>query len=191
VRFVSAHPSSPPVVAGDDLVLRGYRDADVPDLLRAFDDELIRHWNPGPHTEGEVIEWMGGRNDWNDRTHTSWAVGDPADRLLGSVSFHKIDWDQRDCEVGYWVAPWARGRGVAARSVRLALTYVFGPMAMHRVYLFHAVENASSCGVARGAGFRLEGEIKEGYRYPDGVYRDEHLHAILASEYTPHERASR
>jgi RimJ/RimL family protein N-acetyltransferase len=170
------------VISGDDLLLRSYRDSDVPDLLLAFDDELIRRWNPGPHTEPEVLDWMRGRNDWSDRGHASWAVSNSAERLLGSVSFHKVDWEQRDCEVGYWVAPWARGSAVAARSVRLALSYVFGPMKMHRVYLFHAVENASSCGVARGAGFRLEGELKQAYKYPNG-YRDEHLHAILAAEY--------
>jgi len=178
---VSQHPPSPPLIDSDDLVLRAYRDADVSDLLRAFDDDLIRRWNPGPLTEPEVVEWMRGRNDWSDRGHCSWAVSDPAGALLGSVSFHKVNWEQRDCEVGYWVAPWARGRRVAARSVRLALSYVFGPMQMHRVYLFHAVENPGSCNVARDAGFRLEGELKQSYKYPEG-YRDEHLHAILASE---------
>lgn len=177
------HPASPPLIDTDDLVLRAYRDADLPDLLTAFDDELIRRWNPGPHTEAEVVEWMRGRNDWSDRGHASWAVSEPVGRLLGSVSFHKVDWDQRDAEVGYWVAPWGRGRGVASRSVRLALGYVFGPMELHRVYLFHALENTASCGAARAAGFRVEGELKEAYRYPDGVYRDEHLHAVLAGEY--------
>jgi RimJ/RimL family protein N-acetyltransferase len=183
VPFVPAHPDSPPLIDTDDLVLRSYRDSDVPDLLRAFEDDQIQTWNPGPHTEAEVLEWMRGRNDWSDRGHASWAISDPAGRLLGSVSFHKIEWEQRDCEVGYWLAPWGRGSGVAARSLRLALTYVFGPMEMHRVYLFHAVENPASCGVARGAGFRLEGELKQSYKYPIG-YRDEHLHAVLADEFT-------
>ena len=31
-------------------------------------------------------------------------------RLLGNVSVHQIDHRQQDAEIGYRVAPWARGR---------------------------------------------------------------------------------
>ena len=40
----------------------------------------------------------------------------------------------------------------------------------------------SSCRVAEIAGFGLEGRLRQSYRYPDGVYHDEHLHARLASD---------
>ncbi len=176
------HPASPPQLTSGDLVLRAFRDSDVADLLSVFDDEDVARWSPGPHSEPEVIEWMRGRNDWSDRTHASWAVSDTAGRVLGSVSMHKFDSDQRDCELGYWVAPWARRRGIAARAVRHVVDYGFTEMGLHRIYLFHAIENVASCGVAYAAGFRVEGELKLSYRYPDGTYHDEHLHAILAAE---------
>jgi RimJ/RimL family protein N-acetyltransferase len=44
------------------------------------------------------------------------------------------------------------------------------------------VENAASCGVARKAGFLLEGTLRESYRYADGRFHDEHLHARLATD---------
>src|SRR5699024_5026481 len=37
-----------------------------------------------------------------------------------SVSVHQVDRPQGDAEIGYWVAPWARGQGYAVRSVVLA-----------------------------------------------------------------------
>lgn len=125
---------------------------------------------------------MAARNDWRDAHHASWAVADASDRLVGSVSLHKIDWDQADAEVGFWIAPWARRQSQATRSVVVASRFGFTQLGLHRVYLCHAVENFGSCGVARAAGFVLEGAPRQSFRYPDGVYHDEHLHALLSSD---------
>ena len=164
------------------LVLRPFAGADVPRLLEVFQDPDIVAWNPGPPDVEQVTAWAEGRNDWSGGTHVSWAVGDAAGDLLGSVSLHHLDLDQRDAEVGYWVSPWARRRGVAVRAVRLALSYAFGELDLHRVYLYHSVENTASCRVAARAGFRHEGTLLQSFRYADGRYHDEHLHARLAAE---------
>ena len=41
---------------------------------------------------------------------------------------------------------------------------------------------ARTCRVATAAGFALEGVARQSYRYPDGLFHDEHLHARLASD---------
>lgn len=170
-----------PVVAGD-LVLRAYRAADEPVLRECFADEATATWNPGP-VDDEVSAWWQRRNDWSDGEHASWAVADAGDdRLLGSVSIFKIDPAQLDAMIGYLVSPGARHRGVAHRAVVAAARYGFERAGLHRIALFHAVANAASCRVAGGAGFRLEGELRESYRYADGIWQDEHLHARLASD---------
>lgn len=169
-------------VEGQGLLLRCFEPSDAPDLLAAFADADIAHWNPGPPGPGAVADFMAARNDWRDGHHVSWAVADASDRLIGSVSLHKIDRDQADAEVGYWIAPWARRQGQATRSVVVASRFGFTQRALHRIYLYHAVENLGSCGVARAAGFVLEGAPRQSFRYPDGVYHDEHLHALLSSD---------
>ena len=178
-----AVPTSPPVeVPGDGVLLRDVREGDHARLLEAFGDGRTALWNPGPTDPAGVAEWARGRNGW-DGTHASWLVADPhTDDVLGAVSLFKIDPDQGDAEVGYWVAPWGRGRGVAASAVRSAAAYGFGALGLHRLHLFHAVENPASCGVARKAGFLLEGTLRESYRYADGRFHDEHLHARLATD---------
>jgi RimJ/RimL family protein N-acetyltransferase len=163
--------------------LRAYREADIPDLLATWQDDLMKLWSVGPDTEAEAREWFEFRNDWSHGEHASWAVTDDSDRLLGSVSLHHIDLDQRESQIGYWVSPWARRRGVSSAAVRLAVTYGFTELGLRRIMAYHAVENVGSCAVARSAGFRLEGELKRSYRYADGEYHDEHLHALLADEW--------
>ena len=164
------------------LVLREYLSTDQADLTAAFADEDIARWNPGPPPGEAVAAFMARRNDWSAADHSSWAVADETDRLVGAVSLHHIDHDQADSEIGYWVAPWARGRRYAVRSVVAASEFGFTVVGLHRVYLYHAVENTGSCGVARAAGFLHEGTLRQSFRYADGDYHDEHLHGLLAGD---------
>jgi RimJ/RimL family protein N-acetyltransferase len=169
------------VVESGDIVLAPYRPADIPRLAEAFADPEIARWNPGPDEAG-IAAWIERRNDWSEGAHASWGVFSRTGDLLGSVSLHRIDADQLNAEIGYFLVPSARGRGEATRAVKTATRYAFDRLTLHRLYLFHAVTNIASCRVAAGAGYRLEGELRRSFRYADGDYHDEHLHAILADE---------
>ncbi|MFJ4740780.1 GNAT family N-acetyltransferase [Streptomyces sp. NPDC088775] len=39
-------------------------------------------------------------------------------RLMGQVGLKKTDWRALVSEVGYWVSPWVRGRGIAVEATR-------------------------------------------------------------------------
>ena len=43
--------------------------------------------------------------------------------LLGSIGLKDIDWDAGRAEAGYWVAPEARGRGVATLALRALVSW--------------------------------------------------------------------
>jgi RimJ/RimL family protein N-acetyltransferase len=166
----------------EGFVLRAFAERDLPRLMELFVDPDVVRWNPGPTTMDDVRAWADGRNDWSDGQHASWAVSDAEGELLGSVSLYKIDPDQRKAEIGYQTAPWARRRGVAAAAVKAAVGAAFDDFGLHRVTLYHAVGNEASCKVALRTGFKLEGLLRQGYRYGDGRYHDEHVHGRLASD---------
>jgi RimJ/RimL family protein N-acetyltransferase len=172
----------PPRVIGAAVQLRAYRDDDAAALDRAFLDPAIARWNPGPTTPDAAAAWVARRNDWSTGDHASWAVADEHDQLVGSVSLHRLDPVQADAEVGYWTAPWARARGVATAAVELATWFAHTKLELNRVYLYHAVSNEASCRVAVAAGFRLAGTLLRAYRYADGDFHDEHLHAHLPDD---------
>jgi RimJ/RimL family protein N-acetyltransferase len=175
-------PSTPTVLTSDSLVLRPFAEADLPDLLMAFADDEIALWSPGPTAEPEVVEWYRKRNDWTSGDHASWAAAERDGRLAGGVSLHHLDAGNRDGELGYWVAPWARRRGVGRAALSLAVDFGFTELDLHRICLYHAVENIASCRLALAAGFRQEGELRSSFRCGDGLYHDEHLHARLENE---------
>jgi RimJ/RimL family protein N-acetyltransferase len=175
-------PDRPVVVQAETVILRAFNDDDLAPLCAAFADEDIVRWNPGPVPPETAQTWMARRADWSGGDHASWALAALDGSLVGSVSLHRIDWEQADAEIGYWTAPWARRRGLASAGLAVATRFAHDSLSLNRVYLHHAVANLASCAVATRAGYRHEGTLRKSHRYPDGQYHDEHLHAHLVED---------
>lgn len=84
-------------------------------------------------------------------------------------------------EIGYWVAPWARGHGYAAEVSDGLARWAFGH-GQHRVVLLVAPDNAASCRTAERAGFRREGLLREAEVDRQGKHRDFVFFARLATD---------
>jgi RimJ/RimL family protein N-acetyltransferase len=169
-----------------ELLLRPWREDDVPAVWTALQDPALRLWNgAGSGSLDDTRAVLERRRDWSGGDHASWAVVDATGALLGSLSLHAIDRLQGNAEVGYWTVPAARGRGIAPRVVDAACRWGFAVLPVDRVQLFHAVENEASARVAAKAGFTLEGRLRRSYRYGDGVKHDDLLWGRLADDPPP------
>ncbi|MEV0727744.1 GNAT family N-acetyltransferase [Polymorphospora sp. NPDC050346] len=148
-------------IDGDGVRLRPYREGDVEDIATACADPLTQRFLsllPHPYTatdarwwitEGSGVAWAAGG--------AAYAVADPAtDRLIGAVGLDRINRPRASGEIGYWVAPWARGRGVATAATR-ALTDVAFAAGLARIEILTEWENTPSQRVALAAGYRREG----------------------------------
>jgi RimJ/RimL family protein N-acetyltransferase len=180
-------PIEPMELTAGPVLLRPWRTEDIDGVWAALQDPDIRLWNGGGVTSREDASALVGRRaDWSAGDHASWLVTDAATRaVLGSVSLHSIDRFHGGASIGYWTAPAARGRGVAAVAVDAACRWAFGALPVERVELCHAVENTASGRVAEKAGFTFEGRLRRSYRYGDGVQHDELLWARLADDPAP------
>ena len=102
------------------------------------------------------------------RTLEDWAAGRSAafaiaaagdqERLLGSITVHAPR--ERRAFVGYWVAPWARRRGVATRALRLVSRWAMREMGLVRLALYTLPGNVASQTVATRCGFVEEGILR-------------------------------
>ena len=70
---------------------------------------------------------------------------------------------------------------LAAAAAQLASAFTFEHVPVHRIGLYHAIENEASCRAATKAGFEYEGTLRQSWRYPDGELHDEHVHSGLPS----------
>ena len=179
-------PLEPVELTAGDLLLRPWREDDVDAYWLALESPGGRLWHGSTTTtRADVAALLARRADWTTGDHASWCVTGPAGQLLGSLSLHRIDLDQRDAEIGYWTVPAARGRGIAVRAVETVLHWGFTDLEVCRVQLFHAVENTASARVAEKAGFTREGRLRRSHRYDDGQWHDELLWARLHDDPLP------
>jgi RimJ/RimL family protein N-acetyltransferase len=89
------------------------------------------------------------------------AIADAGDnRFLGALYLVRFDWQHRRCELGFWLAPAERGRGVVRRASTLALDWAFNDLGMRRAELTTTPDNEGAQAVARSLGFTREGEMR-------------------------------
>jgi RimJ/RimL family protein N-acetyltransferase len=161
------------ILRGGRVVVRPFRIEDIDDVAAACADPEIQGYLthlPHPYTRDDARWWITeGSVAAFDRGDWAYGVADPAtDRIIGGVGGGRRG--RRGAEIGYWVAPWARQRGVATEAARLLAAHAFAT-GVQRLELRTHPENVASQRVAVGAGFTREatargaGELRDGTPY--------------------------
>jgi RimJ/RimL family protein N-acetyltransferase len=142
------------------------------------DPDVLRYTRfPDPPEPDFPREWLG-RYDAGraDGTKEAFAIveGEDDRALLGVALAVEVDRAARAAELGYLVAPAARGRGVATAAVR-QLTRWGVEQGLTRLVLLIAADNAGSRTVAERSGYALEridpdAELRPGRRGEMAVY---------------------
>jgi RimJ/RimL family protein N-acetyltransferase len=172
-----------PSAAAPGLLLRPWTERDVPAMVAAHRDPVMRHWLRHPVTTAEdahqVIQAR--RADRRAGTGFSFAVleahadGATGD-LVGGVSIRGLAREAASGEVGYWVTAPSRGRGIAPRALSAVCEWAFRlprTRPLEQLELIHAVGNHASCRVADKTGFALSAVLPP---LPPELPNDAHLH---------------
>jgi RimJ/RimL family protein N-acetyltransferase len=163
------------------LVLRPYRPDDADDVFRACSDEDIQRWIPleEPYRREEAVDFVTRKAVEGRADRTAMITAVEADgRFVGSAGLH-FPQTLLGPAVGYWMAPWARGRGYAVEAASALSEWAIAHGA-HRVHLLADVDNAPSQEVARRAGFAEEGRVRSCLPYRGGRHGDAVLFGRLA-----------
>ena len=174
-----------PGLEGGGIRLRLMAEADVDDVVAAAQDPDLRRFTtvPDSYGEDEARQWRRTSQAGIDSgTDLTTVVVDAEDGgLLGAVGLHNIDPETGRCAAGYWVAPWARGRGIAARGLDLISRFAFAELGVSRIELWIEPENAPSLLVAERAGFTREGLLRS-FAVIDGRRRDMLMYSRIAGD---------
>ncbi|WP_306215172.1 GNAT family N-acetyltransferase [Actinoplanes sp. RD1] len=156
-------------------LLRPPRVTDAAAVLALAQDPDVRMWNPRCRIPDEAAAVATCLSDADWTSGATFSVIDEATgAYAGTVALHDIDNGQ--AHIGYRVAPWTRGRGLATACVRTVAAWAGTELGLRRILLTHAVENVASCRVAGKAGFGLNGISRASKRFGDGLLHDEHVH---------------
>ena len=149
-------------------------EAHLADVAVMFGDEDVLRYTriPDPVPPGWEREWLEfyaeGRRAG---TREAFAVVDADCSFLGLALAFDIDREGRQLELGYVVAPHARGRGVATRALELLTDWAFAELDALRIALWISAENEPSKRVATNAGYRYEGTLRS-FHFKQGVRDD-------------------
>lgn len=146
----------------DELLVRRWRPTDAEAVTRAFADPALRSWArglPDPYTAADGREFTSriAPEGFASRRDLSFAVSDVrTGDVLASVAIH--DPDTRP-ELGYWSAPWARGRRVTERASRALLRWAFDDLGAPLVWWKATIGNHASRLTGLRLGFRPVGRL--------------------------------
>ncbi|WP_368733165.1 GNAT family N-acetyltransferase [Streptomyces alkaliphilus] len=166
--------------------LRRWRATDARAVRDAFRAPLMERQAPEPVEDlSAAHRWLGEREEeWATGRAFSWAVlipGTGTDEPVGCVRLGSVEHRHGTAWVSYWTVPSARGRGITTAALRAVCGAAFGPLRLYRLELGHRTDNPASCGVARGAGFAVEG-VQRGKLLWGGRRYDVELHARLSDD---------
>ncbi|MDX3657545.1 GNAT family N-acetyltransferase [Streptomyces sp. ID05-26A] len=170
--------SVPSSGAAPALELRPWQPDDVPALLAAHRDPLLRRWlATSLADEADARRWLDAQaTGWADATRFSFAVitdGAPVGHVVVKAG------PDGTSEVGYWTAAQARGRGIAVSAVNTVSQWAFDVHALTRLALLHAAGNEASCRVAIRCGYVLEDALPAA---PPAFPAEGHRHVRTASD---------
>ena len=193
----------PAVTLSDDRVtLRPWAAADARFLSEASADPAIRRYNgghdrhghpsapPSPAEAETIIE------EFERHRRAFAATGRPSgvgfaitDTVTGAVvgCCGVDDWNDEDvAQIGYWIAPEARGHGYATCAAVLLTRWLFD-LGAARVFLTVVAGNEGSVAVARRSGFSYEGTMRSHSVWRDRRY-DVMWFAALPAEWPMRDR---
>jgi RimJ/RimL family protein N-acetyltransferase len=160
VPFTAAHLDDFAALAQDADVRRYTRFPDPPQ--RSFPQTWLERYEEGRR----------------DGTREAFAIEDGEGRFLGLALAVAIEREAGEAELGYTVAPAARGRGVATAAVTALTRWAFDEQELERLTLLIEVANVASTRVAERCGYVLEGVRRNAYVKP-GLRGDTAVYACL------------
>ena len=170
-----AAPAFPPRPALTDgvVLLREPRASDGDAIVAgATTPDVVRYTHvPSPYGADGLADLLRITGDgWAAATDAVFAICDAAEpaELLGLVGLHGVDLTGDPggaAEIGYWMRPEGRGRGLMTRAVRLASAWAFDELGL-AVITWYAVEgNTASRRVAEAAGYTIEGTLRRAAKH--------------------------
>lgn len=167
-------------------MLRQYAERDIPEILIAYQDDSRLHLRIGEARPPSGAE-LGRRAERAEADRVAGTsvrltiLASNSDVCRGQLSVHGVDWDHARAELGIWLVPQLRGRGIATKSLRVASRWLLRPCGLERLQILTEPDNGPMIGAAQAAGFTYEGVLR-GYTRERGERADNAVLSLVRSD---------
>lgn len=103
------------------------------------------------------------------------------DELVGTVGFFDLDDENKNGEIGFWVAKIYWNKGYMTEAIKIMTNYIFKELKYHRIFAhFHELNKAVGRILSK-VGYEKEGELKEALKSEEGKYYNDIIYGIVNS----------
>jgi RimJ/RimL family protein N-acetyltransferase len=174
-------------ISADWLTLRPFTRADIPWVCEVSRDAAVQHFVavPSPYELAHAaffVEQLAIAGWENGQRAEFLATETATGRRLGRVG---LGLRTGSAEIGYWLDPAARQRGVATHAVRALCGWAFAKLDLEIIEWRTEVGNIASRRVAEKAGFLIEATLRK-RQVHRGMRVDVWVGSLLKGEYLGH-----
>jgi RimJ/RimL family protein N-acetyltransferase len=148
-------------------------------------DAVVRLYNPIDDLSPEALHrrFSSAASNFSVFHHAElffWIIW-AAEKPVGNISIKHISNRMLIAEIGYGIAPEARGNGYATEAVRLVTQRAFKESPLRKLIAYVHEENMASRRVLEKVGYQREGVLREHY-IVEGVAVNEVVYGLLKRE---------
>jgi ribosomal-protein-serine acetyltransferase len=153
------------VLKGPRVELRKHELGVAREMFRLVDADRVRlgrflPWVAGMHSVAEEEEYVRFSHvEWEEYRLFDYGIF-VAGRYVGNCGAHTIAWEHDRCELGYWLAGEAEGKGIMSEAVRVLEGELFR-LGFHRIEIHCDPENVRSAAVPSRNGYTLEATLRD------------------------------
>jgi len=177
-------PNEIPTLSRGLITLRPATEADIDAIYQACQDPLISAFTtvPSQFTIDHAIEFV--RNvpfAFAERRELLFIIdyGNGTDKeFAGEISLHSVNIRNHTAEIGYWMAPGLRGKGIATTAATMITELGLGEIGFRRIEALVDNDNHVSKKLLASAGYHSEGIMRNKVTREDGRQIDMALFAV-------------
>jgi ribosomal-protein-serine acetyltransferase len=172
----------------DELILKEVhlRDADTIFSIIDAERETLKEWLPFvvfTRHPGDTMSFIRslseGPIDRRDLVFTIQYQG----KIIGLMGLKSTDWTNHKTEIGYWLSEKYQGKGIATKSCKRLIQFVFEGLGLNRIQIKAATNNHKSQQIPKRLGFTFEGTERAGELLLTG-FTDLAVYSLLKDEFS-------
>lgn len=175
-----------PVIQTERLILRQMELADADNLFLLRKEKKVMQYIAKPLATS-IMDAIDLINLINQRIETNaginWAITlKDENKLVGSVSLHKIDKEHHRAELGYMLSPHLWNKRITSEAVNAVINYGFDKLNLHSIEALIDPDNIASAKILKSFGFKKEAYFKQNYFFNE-KFLDTEVYSLLKSDW--------
>ncbi len=171
-----------PTLKGKNIVLRAFKNSDAGDLQENANNKKIARFTfvPYPYKLKDAKSFIKRtRKNYRQKKEHNFAITlKKTNKAIGSISLMKLDFKNKNAELGYWLGEKYWGKGYTTEAGKLILRHAFNNLKLKRIYAMTFLSNKTSSKVLEKLGFKKEGILRKNV-FRNNKFHDENLYAIV------------